>query len=304
MALVKSDMPKLLEAGLKTVFFEAYDAVVGDWERISSVIPSEQDSETYAWLGSVPKMREFKDERLPAGLLEHGYTIKNKTWEASIAVDRSAIEDDLYGQIKLRVQGLAREAKRHADELVFSLLATGFTTTCFDGSMFFATDHSEGDSGTQSNKGTAALSSTAIQDAITSMMRFKDDRGKPLGIVPDTLVVPPDLQWTALELLNSNYYPELLEVDEGNQKLAANPLKGKLDLIVSPYLTDTNNWFLLSTRYGVRPLILQSRIPVEFSALEGSSENGFLRDQYLYGVRARYNAGFGLWQTAYGSIVP
>lgn len=303
MTLVKSDIPRLLEAGLKTVFFEAYDAAVGDWERISTVVPSEQDTETYAWLGSVPNMREFKDERLPAGLLEHEYTIKNKTWEASIAVDRAALEDDLYGQIKLRVQGLARESKRHIDELVFSLLADGFTALCHDGQYFFDTDHSEGDSGTQSNKGTTALSATSLQTAITSMMKFKDDRGKLLGIAPDTLVVPPDLQWTALELLNSTYYPELIDPAAGSQKLAANPMKGKLDLVVSPYLTDTNNWFLLATKWVVRPVIFQSRVPVEFAALEGASENGFMRDQYIYGVRARYNVGFGLWQTAYGSLV-
>jgi len=303
MTLVKSDTPRLLEAGLKTVFFEAYDAAVGDWERVATVVPSEQDTETYAWLGSVPKMREFKDERLPAGLLEHEYSIKNKTWEASIAVDRAAIEDDLYGQIKLRVQGLARETKRHVDELVFSLLGSGFTTACYDGHTFFDTDHSEGESGTQANKATGGLSAASLQDAITVMMKFKDDKGKPLGIVPDLLVVPPDLQWTALELLNSTYYPELVDPIVGSQKLSANALKGRLDLVVSPYLTDTNNWFLLATKWVVKPIILQSRVPVEFAALEGTSENGFMRDQYVYGVRARYNVGFGLWQTAYGSLV-
>ncbi len=303
MSLVKSDVPKLLEAGLKTVFFEAYDASVGDWEKISTVVPSEQDTETYAWLGSVPKMREFKDERLPAGLLEHNYAIKNKTWEASVAVERAAIEDDLYGQIKLRVQGLARESKRHIDELVFSLLAGGFTSNCHDGQYFFDTDHAEGDSGTQSNRGTDALSSTSLETAITAMMKFKDDRGKVLGIVPDVLVVPPDLQWTALELLNSTYYPELVAAGAGSQKLSANPLKGRLDLVVSPYLTDSNDWFLLASKWIVRPMIFQSRVPLDFAALEGTSETGFMRDQYVYGVRARYNAGYGLWQTAFGSKV-
>jgi phage major head subunit gpT-like protein len=303
MTLVKSDIPRLLEAGLKTVFFEAYDASRSDYERIVTVVSSEQDAETYAWLGSVPKMREFKDERMPAGLLEHEYTIRNRTWEASIAVDRAAVEDDLYGQIKLRVQGLAHEAHRHLDEIVFSLLSDGFTTICHDGQFFFDTDHSEGESGTQSNKGTSALGTGSLEQAITAMMRFKDDNGKPLGIVPDTLVVPPDLQWTALELLNSNYYPELIASASGSQKLSANPLKGRLDLVVSPYLADTNNWFLLATKWVVRPIILQMRVPVEFSALEGASESGFMRDRYVYGVRARYNVGFGLWQTAYGALV-
>jgi phage major head subunit gpT-like protein len=41
----------------------------------------------------------------------------------------------------------------------------------------------------------------------------------------------------------------------------------------------------------------------EFEALERNSENGFLRDQYLYGIRARYNAGFGDWRCAFGAQV-
>jgi len=73
-------------------------------------------------------------------------------------------------------------------------------------------------------------------------MKFRDDRGRFLGVVPDLLVVPPDLQWTAMELLESTYWPE-----EGAAaaRLSSNVLKGKLDLLVSPYLTDSNDWFIL-----------------------------------------------------------
>jgi len=300
MPLTRSDVPNLLEDGLKTVFFEALDATVGDYERIATIIGSESDEENYPWLGAVPGMREFKDERMPLGILEHNYTIRNKTWESSIAVERAAIEDDKYGQIRIRVMSLAREAKRHVDELVFSLLKSGFIAKCYDGHSFFDTDHSEGDSGAQSNKGTSALDAAALQAAITAMMKFKDDRGKVLGVTPDLLVVPPDLQWTAMELLESTYWPGEGKVTANT---ASNVLKGKLDLVVSPYLTDTNDWFVLSTKGVVKPIILQSRTPVEFAALEADSESGFMRDQYIYGVRARYNAGYGLWQMAYGSQV-
>ena len=300
MPVVKSDMPKLLEAGLRAVFFDAYEAAPGDWEQVTTVVPSEHDTEKYAWLGSVPKMREFKDERVPAGLLEHDYSIKNKTWESSIAVDRAALEDDQYGQIKLRIQGLAEEAKRHQDEMVFGLLKDGFATLCYDGQYFFDTDHSEGDSGTQSNKGTSALAASSLQTAMTAMAKFNDDKGKPMGIVADTLVVPPDLKWTALELLESIY---ATDTATGKTETRKNVLAGALDLVVSPYLSDSNDWFLLCVRRVVKPIIFQSRLPVEFAALEANSETGFMRDEYVYGVRARYNVGFGLWQTAYGSQV-
>ena len=298
MGVVKSDIPRLLEAGLKAIFFDAYDAAPGDWEQIASVIPSEHDTEKYAWLGSVPQMREFKDERIPAGLLEHDYSIKNKTWESSISVDRAALEDDQYGQIKLRIQSLAEEARRHQNELVFGLLKDGFTSLCHDGQYFFDTDHAEGESGTQSNKGTDALSAASLQDAVTKMSKFKDDKGKPLGIMPDTLVVPPDLKWTAMELIDSVFAVDTVTGKTDNRK---NVLAGSMSVIVSPYLTDTTDWFLLCANRAVKPIIFQSRVPIEFAALEGSSENGFMRDKFIYGVRARYNAGFGLWQTAYGS---
>ncbi|MGC8863845.1 MAG: Mu-like prophage major head subunit gpT family protein [Armatimonadota bacterium] len=300
MPLTRSDVPNLLEDGLKTVFFEALESAAGDYERIATIVSSESDEEVYPWLGAVPTVREFTDERMPLGLLEHSYTIRNKTWESSIAVERAAIEDDRYGQIRLRIQSLAREVKRHMDELVFTLLQDGFTSQCYDGQYFFDTDHSSGESGTQSNKGTSQLDASALQAAITAMMKFKDDRGKVLGVVPDVLVVPPDLQWTAMELLESTYWPE-----EGSStaRLSSNVLKGKLDLIVSPYLTDPNDWFVLSTKGVVKPVLMQMRTPVEFAALESDSETGFMRDQYIYGVRARYNAGYGLWQMAYGSKV-
>lgn len=297
MPLTKSDMPTLLEDGLKTVFFEAMNSSVGDYERIATIVPSSSDEEDYPWLGAVPAMREFKDERMPLGLLEHTYSIRNKTWESSIAVERSAIEDDKFGQIRIRIQSLAKEAKRHVDELIFTLLKNGFSTKCYDGSNFFDISHSEGDSSVQSNRGSDLLNATGLQNAITTMMKFKDDHGKLLGIVPDVLVVPPDLQWTAMELLESTYWPGA----QADNKIADNVLKGKLDLVVSPYLTEVDSWFVLSTKGVVKPIILQSRTPVEFAALEGNSESGFLRDQYIYGVRARYNVGFGLWQMAYGS---
>jgi phage major head subunit gpT-like protein len=305
MPVTKSDVPNLLLAGLKTIFFEEYAAGAANsvFEQIATIVPSEKDTETYDWLGSPPVMREFKDERLPKGLSEYDYTLKNKTWEASLRVDRAAIEDDLYGQIRVRVRELAQEARRHQDQLVIELLPGGTTAVCYDGQYFFDDDHSEGDSGTQDNKTNTALTAAYLKTGITTMMKFKDDRGKNMGIIPNTLVVPPDLQWTALELLQSP-----IQVTAGLPSAASssgsdysNVLQGRLKLIISPYLTDTTNWYLLATDRIVKPLILQNRMPATFDALENGSESGFMRDAYLYGVRARYNAGYGLWQAAYCS---
>ncbi|MFN3970886.1 MAG: Mu-like prophage major head subunit gpT family protein [Gemmobacter sp.] len=61
-------------------------------------------------------------------------------------------------------------------------------------------------------------------------------------------------------------------------------------------------WYLLDTSRAMRPLIWQEREPYEFTQVNKSGDlNVFLNDEYLYGLRARVNAGFGLWQLAWGS---
>ena len=58
-------------------------------------------------------------------------------------------------------------------------------------------------------------------------------------------------------------------------------------------------WYLFDTSKVVKPLIWQERVPYEFRALnKPEDENVFMRDEHLYGVRARVNAGVGLWQLA------
>ncbi len=61
-------------------------------------------------------------------------------------------------------------------------------------------------------------------------------------------------------------------------------------------------WYLLDASKAIKPLIFQSRREVEFVSKDRpDDEQVFMRKRYLYGVDRRDNAGFGLWQLAYGS---
>jgi len=306
--LVKTDIPKLLEAGIRREFMKEFERKEAEWERIAIRINSTKDSETYAWLGSVGDLHEWKDERIPEALYEHSYSIKNLDWEASIAISRNAIEDEQYGQIKLKVRQLANRARRFWGKQVFKILSQGNLSTgdsgiyngkdlkCYDGQPFFSDSHSEGDSGTQSNKGTVALTYSNLQTAIQTMMGIKDDKGEELDIRPDLLVVNQKNMFVAREILNSTYYPE-----EGTTtaKLATNVLKGLLDLYVTPYV-DANDWFVFDTSGIIKPVILQVRKDIEFSSLLTGPE-AFLRKKLYFGVDWRGMIGWGLWQYAYGS---
>lgn len=61
-------------------------------------------------------------------------------------------------------------------------------------------------------------------------------------------------------------------------------------------------WFLLDTSRMIKPLIYQERMPYELQQMtDNSDSNVFRNDEFLYGVRGRGNAGYGLWQLAFGS---
>jgi phage major head subunit gpT-like protein len=62
------------------------------------------------------------------------------------------------------------------------------------------------------------------------------------------------------------------------------------------------SWFLLDTTRVLKPLILQKRKAYNFVSMDSEKdENVFMRKEYIYGVDARLNVGYGLWQLAYGS---
>lgn len=312
MALTKSDIPDLLLPGLKAEFAMAYKTEVDGSvaERVATVVNTTQPSQKYAWLGTVPPMREFIDERRPSGMAAYAQTIEDKVFESTIAVDRKAIEDDQLDLIKLRIRDLAARVSAHRQQIVIEALINGFTNLAYDGLAMFSTSHPTVASSTYSNKGTDALSDSSLAVAISKMMLVPDDQGTPLGINPDTLVVGPDLQWTALELVES---PVVVYKGNGAHSVPSNSYKnvfhGRLNVIVSPFLSGASNdyWFLLDTKRAVKSVILQQRsdVPVEFSALDNStsSEGAFMRDRFYYGVRARYNVGYGLWQAAFGAQV-
>ena len=61
-------------------------------------------------------------------------------------------------------------------------------------------------------------------------------------------------------------------------------------------------WFLLDVNRPLKPIIFQRRRNYSIKAMtKDDDESVFMRDEYRYGVDARVNAGFGLWQLAHGS---
>lgn len=64
-------------------------------------------------------------------------------------------------------------------------------------------------------------------------------------------------------------------------------------------------WYLIDARRPIKPLVYQPREALNFVRLDRPEDpNVFFRKTYVYGIDGRYNAGFGLWQLAFGSKAP
>jgi len=80
------------------------------------------------------------------------------------------------------------------------------------------------------------------------------------------------------------------------------PKTGKAASISNMQAGAGKAWYLLDTTRSLKPLIFQDREKPEFVSKDNpEDERAFDRDEFTYGVRARYNAGFGFWQMAFGS---
>lgn len=273
-----------------TLFTQAFDGQKPTYEKIATVVPSTTESETYAWLGDIPGMREWVGDREIQNLTGSDYTIKNKDFELTVGVDRNAIEDDKIGLYRPSIQMLGESAAMHPDELVYELLASGFTALCYDGKAFFAGDHVVGENAV-SNKLTDKLTPEAYKTARAMMMNFKNSKGRSLGLVPDLLVVPPALEAAARDILVADFV-------NGTK----NTMQGTADIHVEPRLKSDSAWFLLCTKRPIKPLIYQQRKKAKFvSKTAETDDNVFMSKKFLYGADSRGNAGFAFWQMAIGS---
>lgn len=284
--------------GLKTAFNKAFDGAPSVWEKIAMKIPSTGSQTDYAWLSRFPRMRKWVGDKVLKSLAAFKYTIANDDFEATVEVDRNDIEDDNVGIYGPQAQEAGYSAKQLPDELIGDLVNGAFANLCYDGQYFCDTDHSVAGASV-SNKGTAVLSCATQAAAIASygaaraaMRQFKDDEGRPMGIRPNVLLVPPALEDTANVLMTAD------RLEDGKP----NPYKGTATVVVGDWLTSTTAWFLLDTSRPIKPFIYQERkAPVFVQQTDSNADDVFMRKKFKFGAEARAAAGYSLWQLCYGS---
>jgi len=301
MTLVTSDFLAGLMTNYRAIFTKALDESFAEkplYTEIATKFDSTTDKESYGWLGANPTMSEWKDKRQVKSPKAYDYTLTNKHYEGTIAVNRDTYEDDKYGMIAPRIRGLANRAVRHFNQVIVSQLDDGATLLAYDEAAFFGTSREIGDSGTIANQLTGNYSDSAdeiraaLLAAFVAMQNFKDDQGVVMGLMPDTIVCSP----TMLIPIRNALLPGVAGTVRPEAGIFADGL-----IFPSPWIDGTaTTWYVLCTKaVEVRPIIFQLRKNVEFVSMDKPDTNNvFMQNEFYYGVDDRFAAGYGDPRTA------
>ena len=208
------------------------------------------------------------------------------------------LKNDLYGQIDRLERALIKSAVDLQEVTAAYLLnnafgttaADGFKATGFDSLQLCSTAHTRLDGGSnQRNRPSTDvdLSPTAVQNMLIDFHNYKDDRGRPSLIRPKLLIISPEDQFTAKEILESEYKP-------GTANNDINALKGEgLSFMVSHYKTDTDAWFAIGDQHDlnfiwdVRPR----------TGMEEDFDTEVIKHKVVEG----FFVGFGEWRGVWGT---
>ena len=309
------DQSLLSSRAIMGMYFARLEANAGmRWiDGVANMFNSDQASETYNFIGQSPAMRQWIGNRAAKGFTGQGVTIVNNHYEATIEVKKRDARRDKTGQIRARMEELADRGQTHWASLLSTLLMNGTSTVCYDGQYFFDTDHSEGDSGTQSNDITVDISALpaavhgsvtapskeemqqSILQAIMQIAGFKDDRGEPMNEDASSfLVLVPMSLYPAAIAAVTNMVNGAMQQDM-NPNLLAN---FNVEVMPLVRLTWTDSFAVFRTDSPIKAFIRQTEQEIELKAKAEGSEFEFDNDAWQFGIDGWRGVGYGYWQRA------
>lgn len=211
-----------------------YQAWPAEWQKFCTITPirdfKQQTRVRLGAFGSLPTVAE-DTAYTSVSLTDTAATYVPSKRGNLVTVSREAIiNDDLFA-IKQIPTKLAVAAAYTLAEFVYGFLSSN--PTIFDGNALFTSG------APHSNLGSSALSTAAMQTGVTAMREQTNMAGKRIGLRPRYLVVPPELEWSAMVVTKSAGVP-------GSANNDINPMMGYVTPIVSPQLSSSTQWFMIA----------------------------------------------------------
>lgn len=289
----------LLEPGLRSIFQLQFEALAASSKipALFNVIPSNKAAEYFLGIGGLGDWKEFEGA-IEYDDMEQGYrtTLTHKQYSQGFKVERQLVDDDLYSIINERPAALALAAMRTREKHAASIFNNAFSSsyTGGDGQPLCESaghPYSPSNSSTQTNEYTTGYSLSYDNLVLVRrlMREFKDDRGELTNVMPDLLLVPPELEETAYSIVAT---PNKVDIADFH----ANFVGSKFQVVVWDYLTDANAWFVIDSRMAKRHLLWVDRVPLEFAA----DPTGNFRLEARYRGYMRYSYGWSDWRWVIG----
>lgn len=299
----------IITQAVNTKFIQMYLGQQPSWlNRIASIVPSSTGEEIYPWMAEIPQFREWIGDRIANDVATYDYRLKNKSFELTMQLDRDLVKNDQYGVwIQTIVPQIAANAARKKALLVRDAMRNGHLVNCYDGQHFFDASHpvnkfaGSGVTGTQRNYWTSKpLTADNYAEVRAGMMTLKDASGEIMGITPNILVVPPQLETTARLILNS----DIIAVGSLGGLTAVggqtNVLKGSAEpLVIQELSPDPTTWYLLDTTKGLNPFLWQDREELQLVSLVNPTDQPvYTRKKFQFLAEIQGAAGYTMWPLA------
>ena len=295
---------RLLEPGLRKVFFEEYNEIPEQFSQVFNVQSSNKAIETDFRMGGFG-LFEKKDSAgsiqyaEPAGTTSLQYI--HEEYAKGFTVERKMVDDEQYNQINKLSANLGRAARATIETKSAEVLNNAFTTNGFDGVPLISATHKMLNGGTQSNRlaqtdgaGAAdgALSDRNIKAGLVQMRRQKDDAGILIQTQPKLLVVGPSLLYQAQTILGSS---TLSSTGNGTNMTNDKNVLPNLRVVVLDYLTSSTSWFLVDP--SVAQLNFFWRKKLEFE-----NDRDFNTKAFKYSAYMRFSVGYSDYRGIFGSL--
>jgi hypothetical protein len=218
-----------------------FDAVDPAWSSIAATRPVADFKQitSYSLTGDMQY-----SEVAPGGELKHAtagetsYTNQAKTYGRMFGIDRRDIINDDLGAFNSVMKRIGRGGALKLNDV--------FWTAFLNNSAFFTALRGNFDDGSDSELTSDA---SALKAAEVLFMNQTDPDGKPVGIMPKLLVVPPAYYRLALQLMNSSALITGASATMGS----TNTFAGNFKVVTSPYMANSaytgysaKKWYLLA----------------------------------------------------------
>ena len=303
------NFPDLLEPGLRNIYDNAVNRPRPVLETLYGVQSSTKFQEHYLGLGAIGLVPVYDGGEPEKADLDAGFRtdIQNYQLAYEMQVERQLVDDDMYNVINGRARTLGDSFDITIEHDAAQTFINAFTdsgtnrlgasTNGADSVALCSLVHPFGPvntGSTQSNEGTLDLNLPNVDTTRQAMMNFTDDKSTLLGVMPDTILIPTELEKTAREIFDTR-----AQWQPGSAQFDFNMFSGSMRVIVWNRLTDGNAWFLIDSRLMAQHLIFQWRIRPEFTQM---SQSNALIARYLGYMR--YGLGHTDWKWIYGQNPP